>query len=47
MRHTIVNIMENQWKLRQQHGQSFPMKGASEEIKKFRKIHSLGSKQES
>ena len=25
MGHPIVNLMESQWKLRQQHGQNFPM----------------------
>ena len=25
--HTVVNLMESQWKLRQQHDQNFPMKG--------------------
>ena len=24
-RHPVVNLMENQWKLRQQHDQNFPM----------------------
>ena len=26
-RHPVVNIMERQWKLRQQHDQNFPMEG--------------------
>ena len=25
--HPVVNLMESQWKLRQQHGQNFPMEG--------------------
>ena len=25
--HPIVNLMESQWKLRQQHDQNFPMEG--------------------
>ena len=29
MGHTAVNMMESQWKLRQQHDQNFPMKGKS------------------
>ena len=27
VRHPIVNLMESQWKLRQQHDQNFPMEG--------------------
>ena len=27
MEHPVVNLMESQWKLRQQHDQNFPMKG--------------------
>ena len=27
MRHPVVNMMESQWKLRQQHDQNFPMEG--------------------
>ena len=27
MRHSIVNLMESQWKLRQQHDQNFAMEG--------------------
>ena len=27
MEHPIVNVMESQWKLRQQHDQNFPMEG--------------------
>ena len=27
MGHLIVNLMESQWKLRQQHDQNFPMEG--------------------
>ena len=27
MAHPIVIMMESQWKLRQQHGQNFPMEG--------------------
>ena len=27
MGHYIVNMMESQWKLRQQHGQNFPVGG--------------------
>ena len=27
MWHPIVNVMESQWKLRQQHNQNFPMEG--------------------
>ena len=27
--HPVVNIMENQWKLRQQQDQKFPIKGKS------------------
>ena len=25
--HSVANLMENQWKLRQQHDQNFPMEG--------------------
>ena len=55
MWHPVVNLMESQWKLRQQHDQNFPMEGShcrtNTSIK--RKInlkekdcenHSLGSK---
>ena len=27
MGHQIVNLMDSQWKLRQQHNQNFPMEG--------------------
>ena len=27
MGHLVVNLMESQWKLRQQHDQNFPMEG--------------------
>ena len=27
--HPIVNLMESQWKLRQQHDQNFPIEGSS------------------
>ena len=26
--HSVVNMIESQWKLRQQHDQNFPMKGS-------------------
>ena len=43
--HSIVNMMESQWKLRQQHDQNFPIEGkvmveqilASEEINKSKR----------
>ena len=54
MGHPIVNLMESQWKLRQQHDQNFPMQKAiveqipvSEEInpkEQDYENHSLGSK---
>ena len=45
MGHPVVNILESQWKLRQQHDQNFPMEGkaiieqilASEERKKSKR----------
>ena len=59
MGHPVVNILESQWKLRQQHDQNFPMEGKPMQNKYQRQKkeinpkeqdyenHSLESKQES
>ena len=33
MEHSIMNMMENQWKPRQQHGQNFSMEGKAKQNK--------------
>ena len=57
--HQAVNLIESQWKLKQQHGHNFPMKGKPLQNKYQRQKketyskeqdcdnHSLGSEQES
>ena len=44
MGYPVVNLMENQWKLRQQHDQNFPMEGKPLQNKYYRQKKEVNPK---